>query len=180
LYESGALHDFVRQLPGALGARKVILVGYSMGGALIAEFLRRSPLADRVAGVILDAPVLDWSAVVERGAQREGGVAPLLAPVAKGVVTARIRFSWQGTGPNAWPLQFARPVPVLLFHGSRDETVPIATSEAFAQVFGDRVTFVKTEGAGHVQSWNFDPTGYEDALRRWLVEVDRGGSPEGS
>ena len=29
----------------------------------------------------------------------------------------------------------------------------------------------RIEGAGHTQSWNYDPDRYEDALRRWLVEV---------
>ena len=168
------LEDFVRLARGALGARQVVLVGFSMGGTIIAEFLWRSPLADQVAGVVLDAPVMDWSAVVARGARREGGVAPLLAPVAKGMVTLRTGFSWRETGAGAWRTQFRRRVPVLLFHGTADETVPMATSEAFAQMLGERVTFVRTEGAGHVQSWNFDPAGYDSTLRQWLARVTPG------
>jgi pimeloyl-ACP methyl ester carboxylesterase len=38
------------------GARHLALVGYSMGGALIAQFMQRSPLARRVSCVVLDAP----------------------------------------------------------------------------------------------------------------------------
>ena len=46
------------------GARTVILAGYSMGGAIVSAFLRRSQAAPLVGGVILDAPVLDWRAVL--------------------------------------------------------------------------------------------------------------------
>lgn len=168
------LEAFVKLARGALGARRVVLIGFSMGGTIIAEFLRHSPLAEHVAGVVLDAPVLDWSAVVSRGAEKEGGVAPLLAPVARAMVTVRTGFSWRETGANAWIAQFQRRTPVLLFHGTGDNTVPIATSEAFAAALGKQVTFVKIEGAGHTQSWNYDPDRYEDALRRWLGEVAPG------
>lgn len=165
------LEAFVKLARGALGARRVVLIGYSMGGAIIAEFLRHSPLAEHVAGVVLDAPVLDWSAVVARGAQQKGGVAPLLAPVARAMVTVRTGFAWRESGANAWRDQFRRGTPVLLFHGTADTTVPIATSEGFAAALGRQVTFVRIEGAGHAQSWNYDPDRYEDALRRWLAEV---------
>lgn len=40
----------------AHGAEDLILVGYSMGGAITCTFLRESVRADRVRGAILDAP----------------------------------------------------------------------------------------------------------------------------
>jgi len=158
------------------GARRVVLAAYSMGGAMVAEFMRRSALADSVAGVVLDSPVLDWSAVVALGARKEGGLAPYLAPLAKGFVSLRTGFRWADSGEQAWSLQFRRPVPVLLFHGTADGTAPIAISEAFARALGERVTLVKTEGAGHIQSWNFGPERYETVLERWLAEVLRDSS----
>lgn len=165
------LEAFVKLGRGAMGARRVVLIGYSMGGSIIAEFLRNSPLAEHVAGVVLDAPVLDWSAVVALGAQKEGGVAPLLAPVARALVTARTGFAWRESGASAWRAQFQRGTPVLLFHGTADNTVPLSTSEAFAAALGRQVTLVRIEGAGHTQAWNYDPDRYEEALRAWLAEV---------
>jgi uncharacterized protein len=153
------------------GARHVVLAGYSMGGAMIAEFMRRSALADSVAGVVLDSPVLDWDAVVDLGAQKEGGLAPYLAPLAKRIVTLRTGFRWASSGAQAWPRQFRTSAPVLVFHGTADNTVPFARSEAFAQALGKRVTLVSGEGAGHIQSWNFDPAGYDSTLSRWLTQV---------
>ena len=153
------------------GARRVVLVGFSMGGATIAEFLRRSALADSVAGVVFDSPVLDWEAVVARGARKEGGVAPLLVPVAKWIVSLRTGYRWADSGAKAWPRQFRTRAPVLLFHGTADGTVPHATSVAFARAMGARVTLVTTEGADHVRSWNTDPHRYEATLAAWLREV---------
>jgi uncharacterized protein len=153
------------------GARRVILFGYSMGGAIVAEFMRRSTLAESVAGVAFDSPVLDWHATVALGARKRGRPAMLLAPLAEQIVSLRTGFRWSGSGARAWPDQFRASTPILLFHGTADQTVPIEPSEAFAKAMGDRVTFVTTEEAGHIQSWNFDPERYERTLAAWLTRT---------
>jgi len=51
------------------GATKLLLIGYSMGGGIVVSFLYQSALADRVVGVILDAPMLDFEATVDWGAR---------------------------------------------------------------------------------------------------------------
>jgi pimeloyl-ACP methyl ester carboxylesterase len=53
------------------GARRLLLVGYSMGGAIVISFLERSPLAARVAGVMLDSPMTDLGRAVDHGASRQ-------------------------------------------------------------------------------------------------------------
>ena len=53
------------------GARRLLLVGYSMGGAIVISFLERSPLAGRVAGVILDSPMTDFGRAVDHGASQQ-------------------------------------------------------------------------------------------------------------
>jgi hypothetical protein len=146
------------------GARQVVLYGFSMGGTIVADFLDRSTLAKSVGGVVLDAPVLDWDAAV-RLAARHRRVPDLVTVLAKRVVTMRTGFHWEKARPEAFH------VPVLLFHGEADDKVSIATSQSLADALGARVTFVRTPGAGHVQSWNFDPEGYERTLREWLVHT---------
>ena len=56
----------------AHGAQRLVLVGYSMGGAIVAQFMERSPLAPRVAGLVLDAPALDWKADPRLQRHRDG------------------------------------------------------------------------------------------------------------
>ena len=152
----------------ARGARRVVLFGFSMGGAIVADFLDRSALADSVAGVVLDAPVLDWDAIVRLGAHKRR-VPGFVTTIAQRVVSLRTGFQWNGPEGKVRPEVFH--APVLLFHGVADGKVPIATSEALAAALGSRVTYVRTAGAGHVQSWNFDPEGYERALTEWLARV---------
>lgn len=67
------------------GARRVILVGQSMGGAVVSAFLEYSPLAPKVVRVVFDAPMLDLQAIVDYGASQRsmlvtgGGIpAPLV------------------------------------------------------------------------------------------------------
>jgi len=53
------------------GARRLV-AGYSMGGALVTQFMQKSPLASRVDGLVLDAPVLDWKRTLELTRPRWG------------------------------------------------------------------------------------------------------------
>jgi len=163
------------------GARRVILFGISMVGAIVTSFLNHSVLSGSVAGVILDAPVLDWDAAVRLGA-RARRVPLFLTALAEVVVSLRTGFQWSAEGKMG-PGPFR--TPALLFHGGADDVVPIGPTESLAAALGDRATFRKTVGAGHAQSWNFDPEGYEQALHEWvlhtaaLVEVRPRSAPPG-
>lgn len=150
----------------AHGARDVVLVGYSMGGAIVSSYLHEAADADRVAAMVLDAPVLDWD-VVLRAAAVDRGVPPWLTPVARGIITLRTGLRWGRLNQVARAEDFA--VPILLFHGTHDPTVPVESSDAFAAARPDLVTYVRVEGAGHVQAWNADPDAYETHLRDFLL-----------
>jgi pimeloyl-ACP methyl ester carboxylesterase len=147
------------------GARRVVLYGYSMGGAIIAGFLGNSRLADAVSGVVLDAPALDWNAAVEIAARRRR-VPAFVTALARRTVTLRTGFRWDG--PEGKVAASVFRTPVLLFHGTADGTVPIAGSQSLARALGDQVAFLPVKGAGHIQSWNYDPETYERVLCAWL------------
>lgn len=150
------------------GARGVALFGYSMGGAIVANFLRRSPLAKHVVGVGFDAPMLDLRASVEHRA-RHHPLPPLahraLIPVAAFLLGVDWRAYRYVDHVEQWP------GPVFLAHGTADPMVPVATSDAVAARLGRRVRYVRTEGARHVRSWNANPVRYERELEKWLAAV---------
>lgn len=152
------------------GARRVVLVGYSMGGALVAQLMERSSLSNRVAALVLDAPALDWRAILEFNAERMGLPGFLALPV-EWAIGARIDPEWDGLDAVSHPEDFH--LPVLLFHGEEDEVVPIATSEAFAAELPRWVTLYSVAKAGHTQSWNVDPRLYDQRLRRFLQETKK-------
>lgn len=150
------------------GAQEVVLVGFSMGGAVVMSYLHESGDADRVAAVVLDAPVLDWDRVL-REAAAERGVPGWLVPVARGVITLRTGIRWRGLDQvrRAGELE----VPVLVHHGTADEVVPLETSRAFAAARPELVELAAVDGAGHVRSWNRDPPAYEARLADFLTGV---------
>lgn len=154
------------------GADDVVLVGLSTGGAAVSRYLHESEDAERVVGVVLDAPVLDWDAALSAAAA-DRGVPAWLRPTVRRLAALR-------TGTRRSRLdQLARAehlaTPVLLFHGTADAVVPARSSDAFADARPDLVTFVPVEGAGHVQSWNVDPDAYDRHLRAFLTTVTGAG-----
>jgi alpha-beta hydrolase superfamily lysophospholipase len=153
----------------AHGAKRLVLVGYSMGGAIVAQFMQRSPLAPRVAGIVLDAPALDWQAILSFNATKMGFPSFLSKPV-EWAIGARIDADWESLDANRHPEDFQ--LPILLFHGTEDEVVPISTSDEFAAELPRWVTYFRVPEAGHTEEWNVDPGLYERRLGVFLREVD--------
>lgn len=152
----------------AHGARRLVLAGFSMGGALVAQFMQKSSLAGRVAGLVLDAPVLDWRRVLEFNATQMGLPGFAAVPV-EWAIGARIDADWDSLDALAHPEDFH--LPILLFHGEDDKVVPIATSDDFTAELPRWVTYYRLPKAGHTQSWNVDPGLYDRRLRRFLARI---------
>jgi pimeloyl-ACP methyl ester carboxylesterase len=154
------------------GADDLILVGHSMGGAIVMSFLYQSPLAEKVRGVILDSPMLEFGATVDHGAsQRSLPVVGLPLPgvltgVAKTVSNLRFDLDFEALDYLKRADELA--VPILLFHGDADDTVPVETSDALAKARPDIVEYVRFAGANHVRLWNADPAAYEAAVEGFL------------
>jgi hypothetical protein len=155
------------------GSDGVVLDGYSMGGAVIMAFLQRSDLADQVHAVILDAPMLDFSETVDDNAAREE-IAPgvplpsSLTEVAKWIAAKRFDVDWDALNYLADTDAYA-DIPFLVFHGTADTTVPIATSREFAALLPDQVQLIEVDRAEHIESWNPDPDAYDSAVRAFLA-----------
>jgi hypothetical protein len=152
----------------AHGARRLVLVGYSMGGAIVTQFMQRSPLAPRVAGLVLDAPVLDWKDVLSYNAT-EMGFPSLVAVPLEWAIGARIDADWDSLDAIQHPQDLQ--LPILLFHGTADDTVPIADSDDFAAQLSRWVTYFRVPEAGHTEAWNADPPLYERRVGDFLGSV---------
>ncbi len=154
------------------GAEDVVLVGYSMGGGIVTNFLYESSLASRVRGVVLDAPMLDFGATVDLGASnRSLPVVGLPIPVTLTSAAkwfAALRYDLDFDELDYLDRVDEISVPILLFHGVADDLVPIATSEALAEALPDLVTYFPVEEARHLQSWNLEPAEYERLLVDFL------------
>jgi len=160
-------HDLAAAVRYALGhgARHIVLVGYSMGGAIVSQLMERSTLAKRVSGLVLDAPALDWRAILEFNAEQMGLPGFLAVPV-EWAIDVRTGPDWDSLDALQHPEDFH--LPILLFHGLDDEVVPISTSDEFAAELSRNVTYYRVAQAGHTQSWNVDPGLYDRRLTRFL------------
>lgn len=151
------------------GADSVVLAGTSMGGSLDLALLRESPLAERVVGVFLDAPMTDLGRVVDRqGADL--GLPAFVTGLAKAVASWRYGLDWSAMDyiDSAGSLT----TPVVLVQGSEDTTVPPWLSEEFAQAAPEgAVRYVPVAGAAHTTAWNMDPAGYGAVLDGFLAQV---------
>ncbi|MEU8528826.1 MULTISPECIES: alpha/beta hydrolase [Streptomyces] len=150
------------------GAQKVVLHGWSTGATMALHAAVGSGLRERVAGLVLDSPVLDQEATLRALAAARRTPAPLL-PLA-------VRAARSRSGLHGEPLQEstdpqALRVPALLFHGPDDTLAPWEPSRELAALRPDLVTLRSVPHAPHAAMWNADPTRYEEALRRFLIPL---------
>jgi uncharacterized protein len=153
------------------GAERVVLIGYSMGGSIVAQFMQNSELAPRVAGLILDAPALDWRETIKFNATEMGSPAFLTLPV-EWAIGARIDVDWKELDAIQHPEAFQ--LPILLFHGTEDDVVPISISNEFAEELPRHVTYYRVPHAGHTEAWNVNPRLYERRLAEFLSALTAG------
>ncbi|MCK2237029.1 MULTISPECIES: S9 family peptidase [unclassified Crossiella] len=153
------------------GARKVVLFGYSMGGAIIGQLLARSELAWGVAAVVLDAPVLSWKKTLDWQAG-ERGLPKFLTPIATTVSSWRSGIDFDRLELIERP-PAAKP-PTLVIHGSADGTVPVQASRDLAEQsrrLAWPVQYEEVPGADHVAAWNLNPAGYEQMISAFLTRL---------
>ena len=161
----------------AHGATRVTLMGWSMGGGIVLQTLRRSSLAGAVHRAILDSPAVDWRAVIARILERRR-IPTVLHPVFLGALTTTIGARLLGLDE---PIDLDRldsvagadeiDVPVLVLHSRADDVAPISAARAFAAARPELVTLEEFDGAGHVRLWNRHEAQYVSTIRRWLART---------
>ncbi|MFJ3707819.1 alpha/beta hydrolase family protein [Streptomyces sp. NPDC090053] len=150
------------------GARHVILHGWSTGASMALHAAARSALRDRISGLVLDSPVLDWEATLRALASARRTPAALL-PLA--VRAAQGRTGLDGDRLRSAADPRALHVPTLIFHGPDDRLASWQRSRELAAMRPDLVEMRTVADAPHGAMWNADPAGYEEALRRFLTPL---------
>ncbi|HEX5730866.1 alpha/beta hydrolase, partial [Microbacterium sp.] len=160
------------------GARRILLMGWSMGGAIALQLELNSAHRDVIAGLILESPVVDWRAVL-------GYQAKLLnLPTAvTGLAIGALKTEWASpmTGAGA-AIPFdsldvvARAAelrhPVLILHSDDDGFVPSDASHDLVVARPDLVEMQVFEIARHTKLWNYDQERWSDSIRMWLERHD--------
>ncbi|MEA3510739.1 MAG: alpha/beta hydrolase, partial [Actinomycetota bacterium] len=167
------LEDAIEYARGQ-GAESFILIGMSTGAAIVTSFLYESDLASLVDGVIFDSPNIDFGQVIDVEASRRSlpviglPIPATLTWTAKSIAALQMEVSWNDLDYVDRADDLA--IPLLVFHGTEDNSVPIELSRRLAEARPDLVALVETD-AGHVLSWNVDPVVYERHVAGFLASV---------
>jgi pimeloyl-ACP methyl ester carboxylesterase len=155
------------------GATRIVLVGQSMGGAVVAAFLENSTQKQDIKAVVLDAAMLSLDDVVTYNARAAlpGGLA-VPTPVIKAaeqIATWRYGVDWAATDyldDTSWVR-----VPTLVLQGAQDPKVPMSIATDLKGAQPDLVTLQVFPTAQHAESWNADREAYTQVVRSFLEGV---------
>ncbi|MFI5060629.1 MAG: alpha/beta hydrolase family protein [Actinomycetales bacterium] len=156
------------------GARSIVLMGWSMGGAVVLQTVTRSTSAELIRGIVLDSPVIDWVDTLEY----QAGLLRLPSPITQGALRL-IEATWSSpiTGLGA-PIDLSSmnfvarasdlDLPTLILHSDDDGFVPSTASRALAEARTDIVTLVSFATALHTKLWNYDEERWKTSISAWL------------
>ncbi|SFR76544.1 Alpha/beta hydrolase family protein [Agromyces sp. CF514] len=160
------------------GARRIVLMGWSMGGSIsLQAVLRSSEVRQRLVGVILDSPAIDWVDILRFQGRALGlptglgdAVAHVLGePWSGGLTGLAAPVAVEELDPVARAGEF--DVPMLLMHSVDDGFVPIDGSRRLAEARPDLIRFEEFTGARHTKLWNHDPERWTRLITGWLAEL---------
>ncbi|TQJ32144.1 S9 family peptidase [Microbacterium sp. SLBN-146] len=153
------------------GARRVILMGWSMGGAIALQVSLNSAHRDLIVGLVLESPVIDWRLVLEYQAKL------MHVPTAvTGLALEALRHDWVAAG-GAIPFDRLDVVaraeelrhPMLILHSDDDGYVPSDASHHLVDARPDLVDLEVFEVARHTKLWNYDQERWSTSIRSWLA-----------
>lgn len=170
-------HDVESAIRYALeqGAGQILLMGWSMGGAISLQAADRSFLADRIDSLMLVGPVINWVDVLSHQAR--------LNRIPQ---TVGLFAQWLLSNPaGRWITGLAAPVnlkrlnwveradelrhPMLILHSRDDDFVPSGPSERLARLRPELITLRTFSGAGHTREPNVDPEGFDRAVGDFIA-----------
>ena len=156
------------------GARRIVLVGFSMGGSISLQTSVRSEHRHAIAGLVLDSPVVDWMETLLFQADTLR-VPDWVSAAALDIITSPVSrtITRQGAPLDFRQLDFVAragelTVPTLLLHSDDDGIIPSAASRALGHARPDLVEFVAFDDAAHTRLWNFAPERWTSTVGAFL------------
>lgn len=157
------------------GARSVVLIGWSLGATIALLTATRSAHAGRVAGLVLIAPVTNWTGVLAL-AIRNAHLPGLFTSLVGGILRTRILCQLAGLGTPVDLRQLAPSpqqldIPALVIHNPGDQLVPFSATEEFVAAYGGRVELERFEPCPHAMEWNTARERFDTTLHDWLIRM---------
>jgi alpha-beta hydrolase superfamily lysophospholipase len=155
------------------GAERVVLMGWSMGGAIALQVELNSGHRDAIAGLILESPVVDWRTVLDYQARQFHIPTPVT-----GLAKEALQSEWGAALTRTPPISLDRldivaradelRHPILVLHSDDDGFVPSDASHRLAEARPDLVELQTFAVARHTKLWNYDQNRWTADIRAWL------------
>jgi len=156
------------------GAQQIILLGWSMGGAISLQAADRSELAGDIDSLMLVGPVINWVDVLSHQA-RTNRIPQSVGRFGQWLLSNKAGrwVTGQAAPVNLKRLNWVERAselkhPTLIMHSRDDEFVPNGPSLKLAALRPDLVTLRTFTKAGHTREPNVDPQGFEQAVTNFL------------
>ena len=159
------------------GAERLVLFGWSLGGSMALRAANLSAHSDRIFGLVLVAPVLDWAETLTSNGSASG--------LPKAIARAGLRLL--GSNAGRWVTGLNQSIdlsaldwltragdlktPTLILHGVDDKSTLVAVSERFAELRPDLVQLVRFDVPGHSLEWNADTEKWESSVTQFLKSL---------
>lgn len=158
----------------AQGAKNIVLMGWSMGGATSLQSAILSPHRELFRGLALESPVVDWRSVLDFQASQNR--VPLIVRLgALELLGSKWGKAFTGQAEpidldslNIVKRAHELTLPTLLMHSADDGFVPVDASRELALLRPDLVTYEEFTDARHAKLWNYDPQRFDRVISDWL------------
>jgi pimeloyl-ACP methyl ester carboxylesterase len=154
------------------GAEHVVLVGWSLGGAIALQLTEHSAHRDLIDRLVLVGPVTDARTAIRQGARDRRLPGWIAAAAIRVLSDDRSRRVGLPEPIDFARLDWTRPerltVPTLVLHSAGDRQVPLSSSVLFAMANPALVRLIELEPAEHGWEYNLDPQGFTDAIVEFL------------
>lgn len=165
VYEHRDVHSWLTEIRQRWGKEvPVILTGISMGASTVVMAAGK-PLSEQVIGVLADCGYHSQKEIIQKVIRQMGLPVKLSYPFVKW--GARIFGGFRLEEYTPMEALKTCSVPVLFFHGDRDDFVPYEMSVQMYEACKTRKRLVRVVGAGHGLAYPADPEGYLQAVREF-------------
>ena len=151
------------------GAKNIFILGHSMGGSIALQFILKSNLRSHVNGIILESPALDLNGIITEKAKALPFPITTLLPPIKKMVSKLVNLDWSELDYISKASEIE--APILLIHSTKDQTVPVAQSDQFADIIPHLYEYLRLEGAPHAASWNFAQHKVESLMKVFISDI---------
>ena len=161
------------------GARHIVLMGWSMGGATSLQASILSSYRDLFRGLVLESAVVDWHSVLDFQALQQNVPKPVRLGALRLLGSRWGKpFTGQSQPIDLDSLNIVRraselTIPTLLLHSADDGYVPVGAARELAALRPDLVRYEEFTGARHAKLWNYDPERFNRVIAEWLRELRR-------